>query len=103
MSTFVSSDAWLLLALLYAKEPATRARIREVGDFINHAIFTDKELDEGLSRLLSVNYVVANEKTYHVSPEVLRWYESQSKGKKHTHVFKDMERVERYLGIKPRT
>jgi hypothetical protein len=37
MSGFVWSDAWVLLALLYAAKPAPRERIRGAGDYINHS------------------------------------------------------------------
>ncbi|MGH9962803.1 MAG: hypothetical protein ACREBC_37755, partial [Pyrinomonadaceae bacterium] len=64
-----ASDAWLLLSIIYAGAPADsadRARIIEVGDSINHAIFTDEELEGGLSRLLSGGLI--REGNGHFSP-----------------------------------
>jgi hypothetical protein len=52
MSKSVWSDAWLLLSLIYGREPLDRQRIRDIGDYINHAIFTDEEVRGGLRRLL---------------------------------------------------
>ena len=51
MTGFVGSDVWVLLALLYAQKPAPRERIRSAGDYINHAVMSDAELDGGLARL----------------------------------------------------
>jgi hypothetical protein len=48
---FEWSDAWLLLSLSYSGEPADREHLRSIGDFINHAIFNDEQLDGGLARL----------------------------------------------------
>jgi hypothetical protein len=46
------SDAWLLAAAyVLRKKPVTVAEIREAGDYINHAIFTDEELSGGFGRL----------------------------------------------------
>ncbi|HKO41952.1 MAG TPA: hypothetical protein VJU84_01575 [Pyrinomonadaceae bacterium] len=43
------SDAWLLLAIIYAGRDgdATLLRILAAGDFIEHAIFTPDELESG--------------------------------------------------------
>ena len=47
------SDAWLLLAIIYANQngAATLDRIVAAGDAINHAIFTEAEFESGLARL----------------------------------------------------
>ena len=60
-SQFLSSDAWLLLSLIYAREPAVRDHLRAVGDYINHAIFTNEELEGGLVRLERAGYAIAIE------------------------------------------
>lgn len=96
---FVWSDAWLLLSLIYARDPAGRDHIRAVGDFINHAIFTDEELDGGLARLLEAGHAVADKDQLAPSPQVLAWYASVTAGKSRTYVHKDLERVEKLLGI----
>ena len=48
---FAPSDGWLLAALYLLKEPATRSDVIKVGDAINHALFTDDEIDGGIVRL----------------------------------------------------
>jgi hypothetical protein len=96
---FVWSDAWLLLSLIYSGEPADRERVRSIGDFINHAIFTDEELDGGLARLQCAGYVSAVGHKYSPSAEVLAWYTSITKGKTRTAVHKDLERVNGFLGV----
>jgi hypothetical protein len=46
------SDAWLLAAAyVWKKNPVTVDEVRESGDHINHAIFTDEELEGGFKRL----------------------------------------------------
>jgi hypothetical protein len=97
-SSFVASDAWLLLALIYAGGPADRERIVRVGDGINHAIFTDEELEGGLRRLQAVGHVEGQAGRFQPTPAVLAWYEGASP--KRARIEKDLERVERFLGVR---
>src|SRR5687767_1042574 len=92
MSAFPWSDAWLLLSLTYVREPIDRQRMREIGDFINHAIFTDNELRGGLRRLLEAGHVRREGRKYAASAGVLNWYDGITKGKSRTSVSKDLER-----------
>ena len=96
---FLWSDAWLLLSLIYARKPADSDLLRATGDFINHAIFTDEELDGGLGRLMGAGYAVKVGRQFAPSPGVLGWYDGITAGKTRTGVQKDIERVEKFLGI----
>lgn len=99
MNTYVWSDAWLLLSLIYGGEPLDRQRIRDIGDHINHAVFTDDELRGGLRRLRLGGQVERVGRKYAPSTEVLKWYETATRGKSRTYVLKDLQRVEEYLGL----
>jgi hypothetical protein len=99
LSDFVRSDAWLLLSLIYGSEPLDRQRVRDIGDFINHAIFTDDELEGGLQRLLGRGLVRRTGKKFAASSVVMKWYSDVIKGKSRTYVFKDLERVESFLAL----
>ena len=94
---FPWSDAWLLLSLLYSREPADRERIKSIGDFINHAIFTDEELEGGLARLIAAGHVEQVEERYVASSAVLDWYDHA--GPKRRYVHKDLERVREFLSL----
>lgn len=96
---FVWSDAWLLLSLIYSGEPADRERLRSIGDFINHALFTDEELDGGLARLQQAGHVTVHGDKHSASDAVLAWYTSITAGKSRTAVHKDLERVIGFLGL----
>lgn len=96
---FVWSDAWLLLSVIYSGEPADRKRLRSIGDFINHAIFTDEELEGGLARLQRAGHVIAVGEKYSPGAEVSAWYTSITAGKARTAVHKDLERVKGFLGL----
>jgi hypothetical protein len=52
-TTFYNSDAWVLLAIIYASRsgPATLDKIIAAGDAINVAIFPPNELEGGLGSL----------------------------------------------------
>lgn len=55
---FVASDAWLLLAILAAGDDvANLEEIVAAGDAINHAIFTEDEMESGLYRLSGGGYI----------------------------------------------
>lgn len=97
---FTWSDSWLLLSLIYAGEPSTLDHLRAVGDYINHAIFTDEELDGGLARLLRAGHAVEHEGRFGPTPQVLSWYASATAGKSRTYVHADLRRVEKFLGMR---
>ena len=100
MSDFVWSDSWLLLSLIYGRGPIDRKRIREIGDFINYAIFTDQELTGGLRRLRNHGHVRRAGKKYEASTGVMKWYIKATKGKTRTYVSTDLKRVELFLSEK---
>lgn len=56
---FEASDAWLLLAIILAagNDVASLAEIVAAGDGINHAIFTEDEMESGLYRLSAGGYI----------------------------------------------
>jgi hypothetical protein len=56
------SDAWLLLAIIYADKQcgATLDKIIAAGDAINVAIFTQAELESGFARLTRSGFVEEN-------------------------------------------
>ena len=94
---FVWSDAWLLLSLIYGKGALDRQRIRDIGDFINHAVFTDAELEGGLKRLQNCGLIRRAGKKFAASSGVMNWYAKEIKGKSRTYVFKDFERVSKRI------
>lgn len=94
---FRSSDAWLLLSLLHGREPADAGTLPQWGDAINHAIFTDEELEGGLRRLKAAGYVIEEEGRFRASPEVVAWFDAVRPRRSAVH--KDLERVEGFLGI----
>ena len=50
--TWTWSDAWVLTAAYLPKEnPVTLTELFGAGDAVNHAIFTDDELEQGLTKL----------------------------------------------------
>src|SRR5262249_50434708 len=93
------SDSWLLLSLIYAREPSDVKRIRAIGDFINHAVFTTQELRGGFRRLVAAGHVKRLGKKYVVSSKVLKWYDKETKGKRNTTISKDIERTEAFLAL----
>lgn len=93
----VPSDAWVLLALIFAGKNASRERIIEAGDYINHAIFTDEELDGGLARLERSGCVTQADEAYSITPKVQEWYEHAPP--KRRNVFQELERVSIFLGV----
>lgn len=94
---FLGSDAWLLLALLYGREPADAETLRQWGDAINHAIFTDEELEGGLRRLKEAGHVIEEEGRFRTSPDVVAWFDRVSPRRSAIH--KELERAEGFLGV----
>ena len=59
-----SSDVWLLLSVQHSKGAATKDKIIEAGDYINHAIFTEEEFNGGIKRLIENNYLSEGNSKY---------------------------------------
>jgi hypothetical protein len=54
MEKYSWEDAWLLLAVKYAQENnevVTTEEVEKAGDYINHVIFEDSEIEHGISVL----------------------------------------------------
>jgi len=62
--TYDFSDAWFLTALIVIKDWADMREIISIGDGLNHAIFTQKEINQALKRLIPVGYIETNCKKY---------------------------------------
>jgi hypothetical protein len=93
------SDAWLLLALIYAsqKGPVDRGQISEAGDYINRAVFTDEEFCGGIARLKARGHVIEGEGRFRPSPGVLEWYRSSCPARGSVH--RELKRVEDFLRV----
>jgi hypothetical protein len=74
---FASSDAWLLASLLlgYGAEGAlTRKNLIEYGDAINHAIFTQDEIEGGITRLANAGLLLQSADGIVPAGNALAWY-----------------------------
>jgi len=91
------SDAWLLLAVIYAgNEGANLERIIEVGNGIEHSIFNPDELESGLARLTSSGYIKEKDGVFHAAPKAMRAYLETTPTRSYIH--KDLERIEKLIG-----
>lgn len=72
-----SSDAWLLLSIIYAggaNGTATLEKIIGAGDYINHAVFNPDELESGLARLAAGKFIKGKNKFFSITLKVRRAY-----------------------------
>jgi hypothetical protein len=79
---FQSSDTWILVALLRATEPGTRATLSELiraGDSVNHAVLTRDELEAGFNRLVAAGHASASPAGYAPSEAIREFWEKQTK------------------------
>ncbi len=91
------SDAWLLLAIIYAGSGgANLERIIAAGDGINHAIFDPDELESGLARLTSRGYIKEKNGVFSATPKVMREYVKTTSPRRAIH--KDLESIEKLIG-----
>ena len=62
-TTFLDSDAWLLLAIIYAgrEEPSTLVDVIAAADYINHAVVVFEEKEDALARLSAGGYIAHTE------------------------------------------
>ncbi|WP_418792307.1 hypothetical protein [Phosphitispora sp. TUW77] len=98
-SILETSDAWLLLAIIYASsnEPADLSKIIGAGDYINHAIFTLRELKGGIARLSNHEYIKDHgELKFSATDKILMPYNDFSKKKRR--VSAELEFVRKTIG-----
>jgi hypothetical protein len=97
--SFVWSDAWLMYSIVAASREgaATLVDVIEVGDMVNHAIFTTDEIDGGLERLERVGLVTVSGQFIVPSPEALELY---SRARHHRLIALDViERLSELLDV----
>ena len=61
---FDFSDAWFLTSLIKLNKWATMEEIVITGDIINHAVFTQDEIDNALEKLIPLGYIEYNKGEY---------------------------------------
>jgi hypothetical protein len=82
---FVWSDAWILLAIIYASRPIPPATLEEIiaaGDYINHSIFTRGELETGLTRLIDAGHVTRDASGFLLAEAVRSFWDSAASQKR---------------------
>ena len=78
------SDAWLLTAAYFTQEnPVSLRALIGAGDGINHAIFTDAELDNGMTRLTAAGLARLEGETIVLTDEAVRLCENAVKTTPH--------------------
>lgn len=97
---YVRSDAWLLLAILYAGREggASLNQVKAAGDFINHAVFTADELTCGLNRLSAGGFIKERRGLFSVTSKVFEAYLKTTTPRRAAH--KELEDIERFLNIR---
>ena len=95
------SDAWILLATLYAarKQPAPLAEVIGAADMIQHAIVTFEEMEGALGRLTANGYLIYSGGKLMPSDATLDFYRTITKPRRPMH---DEERdLEKFIGATP--
>ena len=92
------SDAWILLAIIYAgkEEAATLSEVVGAADYIQHAIVTFQELEGALARLTKNQLIIDNDGRYSPSGKIITFYKSTTKPRRP--VLKEQGDVQRFIG-----
>jgi hypothetical protein len=97
---FVWSDAWILLAIIYAGDNGDRANIIKIADGINHAIPTEEELSGAFARLAQAGFIEEEDDKPKVSAVVMETYSRTHTPRRA--ILKELEDMELFLGV-PKT
>ena len=101
MEKYSWEDAWLLLAVKYAQENSEIATVEEVekaGDFINHAIFEDSEIEHGIASLSPAGLIESFDGNFKLGPSFQELWD-KSGAEKHRGVHKQLELLCKAMGI----
>lgn len=98
---YFASDAWLLLSIILSAGagPASLEKIIAAGDYINHAIFTEGEMEGGLDRLSRGGYIEEVNGLFKPTSLTLEKYE-EILGKK-KQLLTQLELLRELIGAKP--
>jgi hypothetical protein len=101
--TYKSSDAWVLLAIVYAGRDggADLSAIVGAGDYINHAIFTFGELQNALFKLTSDGFVREDGGRFFPTAAALDFRSPRRAAKKTHAVQVDRDEMAALLGAEP--
>lgn len=92
------SDAWLLLAIIYASKEG-EARLEKIiaaADAIDHAVFEPDEFESGLARLTSGGYIKEKNGTFTATDKVMRAYKKTTSPRRAIH--KELKDIEELIG-----
>ena len=94
------SDVWLLQSIIMAagRAGATLEAIISVGDFLNHALFSEYELESGIEKLIEGKLISQKGKNFFPTAQAIKLLQ---KAKEHnvTNNFKIRENLEKLLGV----
>ncbi len=95
------SDAWLLQAIICGSgdQGASLYHIISIGDALNHAIFTDEELESGFARLTEGGLIEERGERYYATEEAREKYTKASS--KSGSVLTIRERLAKSIGAAP--
>ena len=98
------SDAWLLhaIALAAGDDWASLAKIIEVGDAMEHAIFTYPEIQGGLGRLLAGSLIEVQSQTFRPTPRFAQFLGEITK-RRRSSLEATREAIRKYLRAEPWT
>ena len=101
--TYKSSDAWVLLAIVYAGRDggASLAGIVGVADFIDHAILTYAELQNALFKLTSDGFIRDEGGRFFPSAATLDFYDRAPR--KRRAILVELDGLARFLDAEPWT
>ncbi len=96
---YLWSDAWFLLAVIYAgkEQPAALSDIIAVADFINHAIITFEETEGALARLTAGGFIIDAGTKISPTEKTMSFYKSSTK-RRHP-VLNELEDIGKLLQI----
>lgn len=95
------SDAWLLQAIICSdkEQGASLYDIISIGDALNHAIFTDEELESGFARLTEGGLIEERDERFFATTDAKEIYSKASS--KSRSMFTILERLEKAIGAAP--
>jgi hypothetical protein len=95
------SDAWILLAIVYAGKDnaATLSGVIAAADYIQHAVVTFQELEGALARLTAGLYIIDRNGNYAPSEKTLSFYRSVTKPRRP--VLNEEDDMQNFIGAPP--
>lgn len=94
------SDAWLIQSIFHTEKKSHDFKLTDViayADYVNHAIMTFPEFEQGLKKLIALGLAIENEAHLATTDQFKDWWNQKFANKQRIYALTELEQTKSYL------